>query len=316
MITRGWVKATALVLAAALVGCGGSSGSERAEGDGAAGREARSKGFEGRRAQTFVGAKEICEIEPRSEFAVSEGLPARSGSAAIARAYAAEWPGRLRRAALEGCRAGLANVPARFPASSPKARDIWERHFIVTSASGEDDDPPLARPLHIQISFSSERDHTVGWQGSCNSIGGDVRFTANEMRVGELGSTLIGCETEVEEEDRWLSDFMSGRPEWRLDGERLRLVTDEARLELRGSEDPDTCLISPDGSRVDLGNSGLSCEGALNFAVLHLEGKDRYLQGVTCHDAKGSDTRTRVICREGKKWFAVYGFDPASFEMR
>ncbi len=308
--------AMALVLAVGLAGCGDSDGSERSGGDGAAGREARKHGFEGRQAQTFVSAKDICEMEPRSEFAVSEGLPARSGSVRIARAYAAEWPRKLREAAFEGCRAGLANVPARFPASSPKARDIWERNFIVTSVAGEDDEPPVARPIYIRISFGSEREHSIGWQGRCNSFGGDVRFTATEMRIGEIGGTLIGCEPEVEEEDQWVAGFLAERPEWHLDGERLQLVSDDATVELRGSEDPDICLFSPDGGRVELGNSELSCEGALNFAVLFMEGKDGYLRGVTCHDANGSGTQARVVCREGGKWFAVQGLDPTSFEPR
>lgn len=304
--------AIALALAAVLVGCGDSGGSA---GDGAAGREAREKGFEGRQVQTFVNAKGVCEIEPRSELAVSEGLPARSSSVAIARAYAAEWPRKLREAAFEGCKVGLANVPARFPASSPKARDIWGRNFIVTSIAAGDDEPPVARPIYIRISFGSERDHGIGWQGRCNSFGADVRFTATEMRIGEIGGTLIGCEPEVEEEDEWLSGFLGGHPEWRLDGERLQLTSDEATLELKGSEDPGTCLI-PGGGRVEVGNSGLACEGALNLVALRAEGKEHYLQGWTCREAGDSGKGDQVVCRDGKKWFAVHGFDPVPMEPR
>lgn len=302
--------ACALVLAAALAGCGGSGSSDVRVGD-----EARERGFEGRQVKTFALAKNVCEIEPRSETAVNEGLPADSDAVSIARRYSAEWPQKIRRAAFEGCLAGLGEVPARFPPSSPSARDIWGRHFIATSVAGEDDeDLPLARPVYIRVIFSNERDHSIGWQARCNSFGGDVRFTATEMKVGEVGSTLVGCFGEQGEEDQWLSDFMQADPEWRLEGKRLRLTSDSGTIELKGFEDPNSCPVSPGGGQVDLGNSGFACEGALNLVALYVEGKEGYLRDWKCTEVSGE--RSRLICRDGKKWFAVYGFDPASFGLQ
>lgn len=287
------------LMAAVLAGCGGSEQSE------SFGEEARKRGFQGREAATFANTREFCEMEPRSGTAVNEGLPADSGVVAIARRYAAEWPPKLRRAAFEGCKAGLVRAPARFPSSSPLARDVWGRHFVVTSVSGEDEEPPIARPIYIRLSFGTEKDHSVGWQASCNSFGGSVHFTATQMKVDQLGGTLVGCEPEVEEEDEWLTHFMEGDPEWHLEGEHLQLVADSGTIELKGFEDPNSCLISPDGGRVDLGNSQFDCESALSLATLYREGKERYLQGWECRDLESPGDLPRVVCRHGRSWFSV-----------
>lgn len=169
-------------------------------------------------------------MEPRSETAVAEGLPAHSSVVDIARRYAAEWPQKLRRAVFEGCKAGLANVPVRFPASAEGARGIWGRNFIVISVVGEGEELPVTRPIHIRFFFRSEREHSVGWQARCNSFGGDVQITATTMEVSEVGSTLMGCEPAIQEEDEWLSDFMQADPEWQLHGERLQLRADDATI--------------------------------------------------------------------------------------
>jgi hypothetical protein len=61
-----------------------------------------------------------------------------------------------------------------------------------------------------------------------------VVFTATRMRVYGYASTAIGCQADRQEEDNWLTEFMQSGPEWQLDGERLRLASDEATIELRG----------------------------------------------------------------------------------
>jgi hypothetical protein len=136
------------------------------------------------------------------------------------------------------------------------------------------------------------------------------------MEVDQVGGTLVGCEPEIEEEDEWVSHFMEADPEWRLEGEHLHLISDGAMITLRGFEDPNSCLISPSGGRVNLGNSGFDCESALIFVALHTEGKEGYLQGWKCRDWGSPGNQPRVLCRHGKWWFAVYGFDPASQEPR
>jgi hypothetical protein len=214
-----------LVLMTALVGCGDSGGSERGAGEGS----------ERRQKANFALAKQACEEVPKADFAVeSVGIPADSGDRAIAKGYAAQWPRNDQKAALAGCLKGLEKAPARFPRSSPSARDIWGRSFLVTSiTSNRGGDPPVVEPYRVRFWFSSERRHAVSWQARCNSTGADVRFTARRMETEMALTTAIGCPPGPGREDRWLERFMESNPEWRLSGENLRLVSNLATLELK-----------------------------------------------------------------------------------
>jgi heat shock protein HslJ len=242
---KGAGVAIALVLAAVtLAGCG-SSGQPEHERDEAKyerneaklEERARQRGFDRSQAETFATVSEFCGGQPKSELEdVSvERLPDGASDAAVAHAYAAEWPRRLKRAVFEGCMDGLARVPARPPPSSPLARSLWGRSFIATSVYGlpEKPDPPVDQPPHIRLSLSSGREHNLGWEAHCNGFGGSVRITATKIEVDRVGSTLVGCSDELEAEDKWLSQFMESDPEWRLEATKLTLTSDDAKIELK-----------------------------------------------------------------------------------
>lgn len=217
-----------MLLMAALVGCGSSGRAER----GGAGERPGHRG-EG----DFAFAREVCAARLKADFAVeSLGIPADSGDRAIARGYAAQLPRDDRKAALAGCLKGLAGAPARFPRSSPAARALWGRNFVVTSISPSRAgvDPPVAEPYHIRLWFSGEPRHAVSWKARCNSIGADARITARRMEIKMNLTTLIGCPPREGREDLWLDRFFESDPSWRLDGKRLLLVSDGVTIELRG----------------------------------------------------------------------------------
>lgn len=302
-----------MVLTAAVFGCGGS-GSSGQGGDESGGRGA-GDGSERRQKADFALAKLACGELPKADFAVdSVGLPADSGDRAIAKAYAAEWPPGDREAAFAGCLKGLEKVPDRFPPSSPSARDIWGRNFLVTSIASNrgEQDLPVVEPYRARLWFGSERGHSMSWQARCNSIAADVRFTARRMEAETTVSSLIGCPAGPGREDAWLSRFMESNPEWRLEGESLRLASGLATMELRGYAEPGKCPVFPDGGWVDAGDSGYDCEGALRFLALEEIGKDGYLRGWRCRESVGGDGQVRTDCRQRDSRLAFGGFDPTA----
>lgn len=304
--------AIALALMAALVGCGNSGSSER---DGARGESDAGEKVGHKEKANMALAKMACGEDPKADFAVdSVGLPADSSDRAIARAYAAEWPSRDRKSAFDGCLKGLERVPDRFPSSSPSARSIWGRNFLVVSIESKVEDPPVVQPYRVRFWFSSERRHAVSWKARCNSTGADVHFTSRRIETKMTLSTLIGCFAESGREDAWLERFMASNPEWRLSGRSLRLTSDRATMDLTGYVDPSKCPVTSGGGWVDSGNSGYDCEGVLNFLALEAIGKDGYLKGWTCKEREAADGRFRTDCRQGGSHLAFGGFDPMTLE--
>jgi heat shock protein HslJ len=227
----------ALVLGAGvLAGCGSSGLSDSERLAAKLEQRAKRKGFDRRQVEIFVLASEFCGSQPKSEFgdASIDRLPANPSDQAVARAYSQEWPRHVKQAVFEGCIDGLARVPARPPPSSPAGRALWGRNFTVTSVDGLQGgaEPPIDRPTNIQLGFSAQGEHAIGWSGICNSHSGHVRITATSLEVERVGGTLIGCGDEREAEDEWLFRFMDSKPEWRLADTRLTLIADDVRIEL------------------------------------------------------------------------------------
>lgn len=209
---------------------------------------------------------------------------------------------------------GLEKVPARFPRSSPLARDIWNRNFVVTAIVPRrgGDDPPVAEPFGIRFWFSGARDHGVSWVARCNSSSGDVHITARRIEFKRGVSTAIGCPPGPAREDAWLGRFLTSNPQWRLVGEKLSLESDRATIELKGFAESTKCHVVPHGGWVDVGNSGYDCTGALRLLALEEIGNDGHMKGWTCQEREGEGARIGTVCRQRSRWLAFGGFDPMS----
>ncbi|NLT06911.1 MAG: META domain-containing protein [Solirubrobacterales bacterium] len=58
----------------------------------------------------------------------------------------------------------------------------------------------------------------------CNRFGGDYTVDGDTLELGELASTLIGCEPAVMEAERGYLDTLARVARWEIDGERLTLA--------------------------------------------------------------------------------------------
>lgn len=296
--------------AVALVGCGGAVESEEKKRAIEARTRALAMGFDGAEARIFAQDSRYCSMQPRADLAREFGLPGDATPRAIARWHAEGARPRDRKVVFAGCLDGLSRTPARAPPSSPLAQALWGREFVAISASGlpRRPDPPVRRPPHIRIGFSSEQNQLVGWGVGCNAIGGKVRITSTKLLVRSSGTTLIGCVGEVEEEEEWLSRFMASEPEWHLEGTELTLVARGAKIELEGFEDPDSCPVSASGGRIDFTGATIDCESAILLLTVYAEGRQD-LRGWKCHGEELSDGLDRVVCRGRKVEFTARDFD-------
>src|SRR5690606_25769127 len=62
----------------------------------------------------------------------------------------------------------------------------------------------------------------------CNGHFGEMSFDGDVLVVDQFGSTAIGCDSELHDQDAWFADFFSSRPTVVLDGDQLTITTDEA----------------------------------------------------------------------------------------
>ena len=59
------------------------------------------------------------------------------------------------------------------------------------------------------------------------------RSPRDDLRLGTIGGTEIGCSDELQQQDEWLAEFFGSDPAWSLSDDRLRLSSDATVIELK-----------------------------------------------------------------------------------
>lgn len=172
--------------------------------------------------------------------------------------------------------------------------DLRGRTFLSTSVTENGQPKQLVAGTRITLSFAADG-ASVGAYAGCNHMGGPGRIENARLVVGELASTLMGCDRGRNEQDSWLAAFLTGRPSIALTGDELVLSggTTEIRLLDRKVAAPDRPLI---GTRWVV-ESLIDREAASSIpggAVAHLTiGADGRSSGNTgCNQMGGSAATT------------------------
>lgn len=116
-----------------------------------------------------------------------------------------------------------------------------EREFLSTAVRDGGKPRELASESPIRLTF----DHgELRAQAGCNTLLGRARLDDGRLVVDDLGSTEMACEPPLMKQDKWLADFLGGKPRWQLDGENLTLSGGgtEIRLTDRRTAEPDRPL--------------------------------------------------------------------------
>lgn len=110
--------------------------------------------------------------------------------------------------------------------------------YVLDSSDGF---TPVAG-TNVRISFE---DGMFGFNAGCNGHSGSYEVEAGRLILSGLGSTDIGCDTELHEQDNWLATFFSSMPLVTVDGSRLTFSSDDASLVFLDREvvDPDRTLV-------------------------------------------------------------------------
>ncbi|NJC69062.1 META domain-containing protein [Planosporangium thailandense] len=125
---------------------------------------------------------------------------------------------------------------------SAAPQPLWQRTFLSTAVTEHGQPRPLVAGTRIRLTFDNGR---VQAHAGCNQLAGQARVDGDRLVVSQVMSTDMACGPEGQQQDAWLSSFLTAGPNWQLDGDHLTLRTVQAELRLtdRRSVDPDRPLV-------------------------------------------------------------------------
>ncbi len=106
----------------------------------------------------------------------------------------------------------------------------WE---LITVISGTGPEAAASSvPAGAEVSLRFAEDGTFEAELGCNSGGGSYELDGDVLRVVELGVEAALCsDVEVMALEEMVTELLTSEPHWEIDGDRLRLRTDDAGLE-------------------------------------------------------------------------------------
>jgi heat shock protein HslJ len=135
--------------------------------------------------------------------------------------------------------------PPQGPASDPdlpgdttrqEPGDLWSNTFVSTEVTEDGESRSLVSDTRISVTFEEREDGGfVRWEAGCNTLGADVEVTDEQLLVGTIGGTEMGCPDELQEQDEWVTDFFRSNPDWELNDDRFTLTSDGTVIELEAN---------------------------------------------------------------------------------
>ena len=116
------------------------------------------------------------------------------------------------------------------------------RTFLSTAATEAGKPYQLAEKSRVRLQFTGD-DRLIADAG-CNSVQAPVSLAGNRIEVSDLAMTGMGCPAALQEQDTWLTRFLSSKPTWKLDGSTLVVTspTTEVTFADRLVAEPDLSL--------------------------------------------------------------------------
>ncbi|GLY52872.1 META domain-containing protein [Lentzea sp. NBRC 102530] len=89
----------------------------------------------------------------------------------------------------------------------------------------------LVEGTKIELRFTD--DGRLNANAGCNQMQGPVSTNGGKLAVTDLTTTDMACPAEgLGEQDRWLSELLTGKPSWKLDGANLVITGNDAEVVL------------------------------------------------------------------------------------
>lgn len=135
---------------------------------------------------------------------------------------------RILNAALVAVLVTTIGACGREGAGAPGSTWPEGRTFVSTEVTENAAPRPLVGGTPITLWFRPDR--AVGATAGCNHLSGEGRLDDGRLVVTDLGGTLMGCDSARSEQDRWLGEFLGGKPTFSLTGDNLVLSRDNVQI--------------------------------------------------------------------------------------
>jgi heat shock protein HslJ len=98
-----------------------------------------------------------------------------------------------------------------------------------------------------ELSLSFHQDRRIGAAAGCNSGGGEFRVVDDALIIDEMGTTEMGCEQQLHDQDDWYFGFLGTSPIITVDGDALVLDNGSIHIAYLDREVvvPDQNLVGP-----------------------------------------------------------------------
>ncbi len=115
------------------------------------------------------------------------------------------------------------------------------RDFVSVLVAENGKSKVLVPGTKIRLGFS---DGMLSASAGCNSLGGAYTLDNGKLKVGSMSTTEMGCQTNLMDQDQWLSAFLGSNPDISVDGNNLVLTSETTEITFldREQAEPDQPL--------------------------------------------------------------------------
>ena len=111
--------------------------------------------------------------------------------------------------------------------SSGQAQSLDGTHWMLVSIG----ERPVVQDSRASLSFNEPG--AVAGHGSCNRFAGPVSVTGDQISFGNLASTRMACQPEVDVQEMDYLQALTGANRYRINGSQLEIETDDPSFRLR-----------------------------------------------------------------------------------
>jgi heat shock protein HslJ len=135
--------------------------------------------------------------------------------------------------------------PAESGGPDPVANPLAGHTFLSTAVTTAGQPHQLLADTRVSLRFTD--DDRVLAEAGCNNLSGKATVTGDRIEIDQLAMTQIGCDPQRHQQDKWLSEVLTGTLTYRLENAELVLTSGDTELTLldREAAEPDLGLVGP-----------------------------------------------------------------------